>query len=74
MAAATLTLMRTVQYPSHRSRANFEIYETPVLDLHLTILDDVSSKINDNCDKFDFDIVNFSFKKKIFLVLHLTGS
>ena len=36
--------------------------EAPFLDWHLSILDGfVSSKIYDNRDDFDFDIVNFSF-------------
>ena len=33
-----------------------------VLDLHLSISNDiVSTKIYDNCDDFDFEIVNLSF-------------
>ena len=36
--------------------------EAPFLDLHLSISNGfVSSKINDKCDDFDFDIVNFPF-------------
>ena len=38
------------------------LYEYPVLDLHLSISNGfVSSKIYDNRDDFDFDIVNFPF-------------
>ena len=36
--------------------------EAPLLDLHLSIANEfVSSKIYDNSDDFDFDIVNFPF-------------
>ena len=43
-------------------KANTSVTETPFLDLHLSISNGfVSSKIYDNRDDFDFDIVNFPF-------------
>ena len=44
------------------NKANTSDTETPFLDLHLSISNGfVSSKIYDNRDDFDFDIVNFPF-------------
>ena len=44
------------------NKANTSDTETPLLDLHLSISNGfVSSKIYDNRDDFDFDIVTFSF-------------
>ena len=44
------------------NKANSSDTETPFLDLHLTISEDlVSSKICDKRDDFDFDIVSFPF-------------
>ena len=43
-------------------KANTSDTEAPFLDLHLSISNGfVSSKIYDNRDDFDFDVVNFSF-------------
>ena len=45
-----------------KQKANTSDTEAPFLDLHLSISHGfVSSKINDNRDDFDFDIVNFPF-------------
>ena len=45
-----------------RNRANTSDTEAPFLDLHLSISNGfVSSKIHDNHDDFNFDIVNFPF-------------
>ena len=44
------------------NKANTSDTEALFLDLHLSIFNGlVSSKINDKCDDFDFDIVNFPF-------------
>ena len=44
------------------NKANTSDTEAPFLDLHLSISNGfVSSKMYDNCDDFDFDIVNFPF-------------
>ena len=44
------------------NKANTSDTEAAVLDLHLSISNDiVSTKIYDKRDDFDFDIVNFSF-------------
>ena len=51
-------------YPSvlRLNKSNISDTETPFLDLHLTIFNGfVSSKIYDQHDDFDFDMVNFPF-------------
>ena len=51
-------------YPSELqlNKANSSETETPVLDLHLSILDGlISCKIYDKSDDFDFEIVNFPY-------------
>ena len=51
-------------YPSELqlNKANTSDNEAALLDLHLSISTDiVSTKIYDNCDNFDFEIVNFRF-------------
>ena len=51
-------------YPSELqlNKANTSDTEATFLDLHLSISNDiVSTKIYDNCDDFDFVIVNFPF-------------
>ena len=51
-------------YPSELqlNKANTSDTEAAFLDLHLSISNDiVSTRIYDNCDDFDFEIVNFPF-------------
>ena len=51
-------------YPSelHRNKANISDTEAAILDLHLSIFNDiVSSKNYDKHDNFDFEIVHFPF-------------
>ena len=51
-------------YPSEvqLNKVNTSGTEAAFLDLHLSISNDiVSTKIYDNCDDFDFEIVNFPF-------------
>ena len=55
------------------NKANTSDTEAPFLDLHLYISNGFdTSKINDNCDDFDFDIVNFPFLDGVSPVLPLT--
>ena len=62
-----------VLYPSELQLniANTSDKEAVFLDLHLSISNDnVSTKIYDKRDNFDFEIVNFPFKIVMFLALH----
>ena len=54
-------------------KANNTDTVSPFLDLHLSIIAHgfVSSKIYDKRDDFDFDIVNFPFRKATFLAMLL---
>ena len=56
--------MVSQMYPSelHLNKANASDTEAAFLDLHLSISNDiVSTKIYDNRDDYDFEIVNFPF-------------
>ena len=53
------------------NKANTADTETAFLDLHLSISNDiVSTKIYDNREEFDFEIVNFPFLDGDVLALH----
>ena len=57
-------------YPSELllNKANTSGTEAAILDLHLSISNDIiSTKISDKRDGFDFEIVNFPFKMVMFL-------
>ena len=60
-------------YPSdlQLNKANTSKTEVAILDLHLSISNDiVSTKIHDKRDDFDFENVNFPFLMAMFLALH----
>ena len=53
------------------NKVNTSDTEAAFLDLHLSISNDiVSTKIYDKRDDFEFEIVNFPFLDRMFLVLH----
>ena len=53
------------------NKANTTDTEAAFLDLHLSIFNEIiSTKIYDERDDFDFEIVNFPFQMVMFLTLH----
>ena len=62
---------QTYPFKLQLNKSNTSITEAAILDLHLSISNDiVSTKIYDKRDDFDFEIVNFPFLKVMFLALN----